>query len=767
MAKINDSISRKQIYDTNIYGAEFHKFCNSVKSCPSVSEVKVFSFTSEKQVIVTFNIKVNLPLRRGKMKAKINEIEKVLLLCSINEISYKAPVVFSGRKDFPVEKLPHTFVFGNMYPYICLHRGSMDDWYIEHSTEEFISRIRSWFSDAASGQLIRIGDEFEPMLIDFETGTITYDYGEVTKFIESYWERHNGHSGYAFITFSFNTIEDKAYLDSDNDLVSIQVTGIYEKSNLKSLIRENELMNTKEINKFIGILTWGSRDNVYSDYFKLPGGILGDLNELDNTLGTDFQRALRVLLNSNIKREVSLVLSAVKRPTKLIGYESNIEILNFIVQLKKKSIGRVKNYDVNGHVAALKHLESFSSKLASKMSGFDTTNMNKKILVVGAGALGSKIIVHLARNGFTDITIVDNDTLSPHNLARHILFADSIGKNKGSEIVNRLNAIYQRDTSKSYNYYDERFIEYAKTNDINNYDVLLDFSASKSVFAYLSSPDFKFKGLLIRGEIADNGKLGLLMREGDNQTPKISETAMALFSSSIENPQVSNWLKMYNYLRKTVGEAQFEDIVIGLGCNTNTMVLSDDVISYHAAIFANYIKRSIKETQNKGSVSISFFDEDDYSQNYFKTLDIEEFSSLYLEISGWTIKLYNNAWKKIQSELEKSSPNETGGILLGHMDVNEKSIYIMDIFIPEDSIGSPFLFNKGSAGTEEYLKDILYKTGEIITYVGDWHTHPNMGTGMSSKDIASLNEIKENLKETPYPAHIMIFNNDSFNSYIL
>ncbi|AKA71494.1 hypothetical protein CSCA_4369 [Clostridium scatologenes] len=36
---------------------------------------------------------------------------------------------------------------------------------------------------------------------------------------------------------------------------------------------------------------------------------------------------------------------------------------------------------------------------------------------------------------------------------------------------------------------------------------------------------------------------------------------------------------------------------------------------------------------------------------------------------------------------------------------------------------------------------------------------------MSSVDRSALEQLKENIKSTSYPAHIMIFNNNSFSSY--
>ncbi|WP_201722252.1 ThiF family adenylyltransferase, partial [Sulfitobacter sp. HI0023] len=38
---------------------------------------------------------------------------------------------------------------------------------------------------------------------------------------------------------------------------------------------------------------------------------------------------------------------------------------------------------------------------------------------LGCGSLGSKIAMHLARSGRAPISVIDNDTMEPHNYARH------------------------------------------------------------------------------------------------------------------------------------------------------------------------------------------------------------------------------------------------------------------------------------------------------------------------------------------------------------
>lgn len=56
--------------------------------------------------------------------------------------------------------------------------------------------------------------------------------------------------------------------------------------------------------------------------------------------------------------------------------------------------------------------------------------MESKVLVVGAGGLGSVVITYLASAGIGKIGIVDGDVVEEHNLQRQFIHAGKIGKNK-------------------------------------------------------------------------------------------------------------------------------------------------------------------------------------------------------------------------------------------------------------------------------------------------------------------------------------------------
>ena len=70
------------------------------------------------------------------------------------------------------------------------------------------------------------------------------------------------------------------------------------------------------------------------------------------------------------------------------------------------------------------------------------TLRNAKVLVVGAGGLGSPALLYLAAAGIGTIGIIDNDQVSLSNLQRQILHnTDSVGQEKVTSAANALNKL--------------------------------------------------------------------------------------------------------------------------------------------------------------------------------------------------------------------------------------------------------------------------------------------------------------------------------------
>jgi hypothetical protein len=70
-----------------------------------------------------------------------------------------------------------------------------------------------------------------------------------------------------------------------------------------------------------------------------------------------------------------------------------------------------------------------------------TALAQKKVGIIGCGALGSKIAASLARSGVSVFVLIDDDILKPGNLIRHELDVGSLGAHKADALAARLKAI--------------------------------------------------------------------------------------------------------------------------------------------------------------------------------------------------------------------------------------------------------------------------------------------------------------------------------------
>lgn len=77
----------------------------------------------------------------------------------------------------------------------------------------------------------------------------------------------------------------------------------------------------------------------------------------------------------------------------------------------------------------------------SRLSSAHSTLKTKKVGILGAGSLGSKIAVTLARSGVRSFVLVDDDILKPENFVRHELDIRALGAHKVDGLEERVKAV--------------------------------------------------------------------------------------------------------------------------------------------------------------------------------------------------------------------------------------------------------------------------------------------------------------------------------------
>lgn len=745
---------------------DIQNFFQSLNRNRNISNVRFLGYYTQDLICIRCEVKVDIPSRGTVADIDIRKEEPILLLIDIKEYPYKAPYVFTDRIDFPYTRLPHMIVYSKYsLKGLCLHRGNINDWFSEHTVEDFIIRIRAWFRDAASNRLIKENDQFEPTRVYEEEGYIIYEPDCIIKFIKNYWENNKGERDFGFFAFKLGEEHDTK---EQEKMPSIEVLHLYLRREYRKMLDDyNQALLSKDNSDFhLGILVWCSSRKVNSNYFdKLPVRI-DDLIAFGELIDCKVGQAINFYTKRLKNRIIGVpIICALNRPDKLIGSESNVELLNMVFDgTQKDTLG---NYKMDLPVYILTNRTPITSEYAKKLSDIHSNN-NPSILIVGCGALGSKMSTHLSRSGHNKQFIVDDDKLQPHNIIRHALFFESIGRNKAETLAQKFSGYYRHDSESDYSYSDKSVFELIADNStITNekFDILCDFSASSSVFNCLVNADRRIPRV-IKAEIGYHGKIGVMYIEGMERNPRIDDIQAMLFHHANNIVEISKWFTDYKNQRDNLGEAEFEEITVGLGCNSSTMKLADDVISQHAATLSLKLRELMSTEDSEGKLIINYLDVDNIENNFAKILKVPPFVVKNSTCGEWKIRISMNVYNHIMNELAKHSPNETGGILIGHINVKEKTIHIVDTFTPKDSERYPYAFVRGIKDVPQYIKTITKSTGGLIGYAGEWHTHPKMGLFMSDKDLNSYDEIRENLRKANLPTHIAIFNENDFKCFI-
>lgn len=115
------------------------------------------------------------------------------------------------------------------------------------------------------------------------------------------------------------------------------------------------------------------------------------------------------------------------------------ELRKFLFSLRDGSL------DINVNDCKPIYYNLFSSKRNLQKNDISPVyipnHKNKKVLVVGAGALGNFAALNLVLSGFKNIDIIDGDKIDETNLNRQILFYQKVNKPKVNIIKERLNEL--------------------------------------------------------------------------------------------------------------------------------------------------------------------------------------------------------------------------------------------------------------------------------------------------------------------------------------
>ncbi|PWD67073.1 ThiF family adenylyltransferase [Pectobacterium parmentieri] len=390
-------------------------------------------------------------------------------------------------------------------------------------------------------------------------------------------------------------------------------------------------------------------------------------------------------------------------------------------------------------VSTIKELTKLKTRRLSKI---ESLNCNFKGVLAGVGALGSHLAELWARQSWGQWTYIDNDIVLPHNLTRHIALDQHIGRNKAEVVSSYIKCIFEPALENNYLPYDITSTNEKVLDVINEACFILDVTTS--ILAPRNLSRRKITSRVASAFLTPSGDDSVLLLESSDKRVDIlcveNQYYRALIDSSIEGSWAIEHLK------------ENDSPYYGLGCRSPSVSFPVDNVVLHSANISLYLKKNLDK--NDAAIIIWRI----LPNGEVNKINIPVYSGSEISLGEWVVIYDQLLLRKISSIREKKLPLETGGAIFGMVDHKLKIIAITYVSnAPTDSSHSNSCFVRGKEGMVELHNLIIERTGGMIDYIGEWHSHPKgYKSNPSVLDKKLIDKISSSLKTEGKPAIMLI-----------
>jgi hypothetical protein len=391
----------------------------------------------------------------------------------------------------------------------------------------------------------------------------------------------------------------------------------------------------------------------------------------------------------------------------------------------------------------------FSWSMAAVING--ATRNSLRVLAIGAGALGSQVMMNLIRRGWGQWTVVDNDTLLPHNLARHELIGP-VGYNKAELMAWSMNQLVNDDPCSNGVPCDIIYPgDYSGILDqvLAKAEVVLDMSASVAVGRHLAHLDINARAVSIY--LSPSGRDLVLLAEDEQRDVRLDHLEMIYYAALISDPRLRGHLSFNS-----------AGVRYGASCRDVSSRMPHAWTAIHSGIAA----ATIPEIASGSEAAAKIWRVDAETSVSAVEIKVEPF--VRRQQGDWVVLVAPSLVNAVIQSREEKLPRETGGILVGATDYDQKIVYLVAALLsPSDSKERPRMFIRGSKGLSEEKERIQECTAGHLDYVGEWHSHPvGVDPVPSADDRNVFTWVGEHLFMEGRPAVMMICGDGEIRIFI-
>jgi len=384
----------------------------------------------------------------------------------------------------------------------------------------------------------------------------------------------------------------------------------------------------------------------------------------------------------------------------------------------------------------------FDRTLAAQLAAPAAVDERKAVLV-GAGAIGSHVADCLARQGRFQWTVIDDDRLLPHNIARHICRGPDVTKPKARLLASALSATIDSPAPIASAICANVMTDGPDREDIdgalNEADLVIDATASVVAGRYLSDHGSAARRVSLFFNLAGNSVV-LLAEPADRSLTLLDLEAQYLGLVAREDG-------LAGHLSPPEGVIAYTG-----ACRAITNLIPQSCVMALAGLVSGEFDSAAD--QDSAVVKVwTLISQGSVTVHQAEPKSVETFRA-----GDWTIALDYGLAERLRAIRQACLPNETGGVLTGVVDIPAQRIHLVDAApAPVDSVGSVGGFTRGTAGVQDYLESIQKRTGGQVRYLGEWHSHPpRAATHPSATDLTQIDWLASLFDMDTLPALMVI-----------
>ena len=346
------------------------------------------------------------------------------------------------------------------------------------------------------------------------------------------------------------------------------------------------------------------------------------------------------------------------------------------------------------------HLE-FEADLAARLAGHSAPD-TRKVVLVGAGAIGSHLADCLAREGRFFWTIVDDDRLLPHNLARHIAANSQVVQYKAQIVADHIGGVLMGPSQAgaiSANLFADGTNGAVIDDALCGADLIIDASASIVAARYLSDHVAEAR----RASVFFNpaGKGAALLAEPAGRALTLRDLEAQYYGLLLREPGLSDHLGK-----------EAETIAYTGACRAITNRIPQSRAAILSGLAALGLSAAVDGTA--GAIFIWTLAAD----GSVATETVTPEPIIRFRAETWEIAVDTGLLNRISRLREARVPVETGGILFGLVDIPSKHIHLVDASPPPpDSVERHDEFIRGASGVDQLIEDVRRRSKGQVRYM--------------------------------------------------